>query len=119
MQDIPREYLIKRLGGVQTGADVTGTPGWKEYISATYQRDTPAGAPKMVRASASWSSAQQSLDVLHNSPSPGLQAPARLPHCPTLVLCCVHPAGLQLSYLQLLLPSVCVRMDGDAGDCMI
>ena len=50
-QDIPREYLIKRLGGVQTGADVTGTPGWKDYITATYERATPAGAPRMVRAS--------------------------------------------------------------------
>ncbi len=49
LQDIPREYLMKRLGGVQNDAAVAGTPAWREYVKATYSRDTPSGAPTMVR----------------------------------------------------------------------
>lgn len=47
IQEIPRDYLLKRLGGLgqKTTVSVT-TPSWKDYVKTTYAEAHP-NAPKM------------------------------------------------------------------------
>lgn len=49
LQEIPRDYLLNRLGGVNTAVtlDVEHQgPSWREYITTTYH-DAHHNAPKM------------------------------------------------------------------------
>ncbi len=47
VQEIPRDYLMKRLGGAQAAAHVdVGTPLWGQYVK-TEVNDPHPDAPKM------------------------------------------------------------------------
>lgn len=49
LQEIPREYLLNRLGGVNTSIHLDTEhqgPSWREYIETTYH-DAHHNAPKM------------------------------------------------------------------------
>ena len=51
LQEIPRDYLMQRLGGVNTTIHLDtehqqGGPSWREYIRTTYH-DAHGNAPKM------------------------------------------------------------------------
>jgi hypothetical protein len=56
LQEIPRDYLLNRLGGVNTAVtlDVEHQgPSWREYITTTYH-DAHHNAPKMDEHVSHW-----------------------------------------------------------------
>jgi len=48
LQELPRDYLLRRLGGVQSHSNVDegAAPNWSEYVQTTYEESHP-NAPRM------------------------------------------------------------------------
>ena len=48
MQEIPREYLMRRLGGAMSRSHSDGAaPAWGSYVRKASLNDPHAGAPQM------------------------------------------------------------------------